>query len=256
MRGATMSISTHHLTPAPIIEMSDLAGDVPTRSRYRTLASRGIVSAGWQVPERTGHGLSGSRKYHSVLSTLAVKALNAGDESGAAYLGAEALKVEERFGAAVVQFLRDRPAVDLPSAAFYKRLVQATDDAIGKWPKRIDFFYGAGVILAIDDEDVRIDVINKKGETVELALPAELARIQGLDVGGNVWVLRNFMGRRATVEVLRAVDMDWEDEDLSSGRDYLERGAGAATLPAEAIAALARIPTGAIPVANVKRLAG
>ncbi|MEJ7786274.1 MAG: hypothetical protein WKF96_15830 [Solirubrobacteraceae bacterium] len=187
---------------------------------------------------------------------MAVKALNAGDESGAAYLGAEALKVEERFGAAVVQFLRDRPAVDLPSAAFYKRLVQATDDAIGKWPKRIDFFYGAGVILAIDDEDVRIDVINKKGETVELALPAELARIQGLDVGGNVWVLRNFMGRRATVEVLRAVDMDWEDEDLSSGRDYLERGAGAATLPAEAIAALARIPTGAIPVANVKRLAG
>jgi len=64
------------------------------------------------------------------------------------------------------------------------------------------------------------------------------------------------MGRRATVEVLRAVDMDWEDEDLSSGRDYLERGAGAATLPPEAIAALACIPKGAIPVANVKRLAG
>lgn len=248
-----MSIATHRLTPAPIIEMSDLAGDVPTRSRYRTLASRGIVSTGWQIPKRTGHGLSGSRKYHSVLSTLAVKALNAGDESGAAYLGAEALKVEERFGDEVVQFLRERPAVDLPSAAFYKRLVQATDDAIGKWPKRIDFFYGAGVILAIDDEDVRIDVFNKKGEEVELALPAELARLQGLEVGGKVWVLRNFMGRRATVEVLRAVDMD---EDLSSGRDYLERGAGAATLPAEAIAALARIPKGAIPVANVKRLAG
>jgi len=250
-----MSIATHHLTPAPIIEMSDLEGDVPTRSKYRTLASRGIISAGWQVPTRTGHGLSGSRKYHSVLSTLAVKALNAGDESGATYLGAEAQKVEERFGDEVVQFLRDRPAADLPSAAFYQRLVQATDDAIGHWPKRVEFFYGAGVILSIDDEDVRIDVINNKGEEVEVALPAELARIQRLDVGGKVWVLRNFMGRRATVEVLRAVDMDWE-EDLSSGRNYLERGAGAATLPAEAIAALARIPKGAIPVANVKRLAG
>ena len=251
-----MSIETHHLTPAPIIEMSDLEGDVPTRSRYRTLSARGIVSAGWQVPMRSGHGLSGSRKYLSVLSALAVKALNAGDESGAAYLGAEAQKVEERFGDEVVPFLRDRPAADLPSAEFFKRLVQATDDAIGKWPKRIDFFYGAGVILAIDDEDVRIDVINKMGDEVEVALPAELARIQGLDVGGKVWVLRNLIGRRATVEVLHAVDMDSEDEDLSSGRDYLERGAGAATLPAEAIAALTRIPKGAIPIANVKRLAG
>ncbi|MGH8827213.1 MAG: hypothetical protein ACRDVZ_06325, partial [Jiangellaceae bacterium] len=208
-----MNTAAQHLTPEPIVEMSDLEGDVPTRSKYRTLASKGIVSAGWRVPTRTSRGLGGSRKYHSVLSTLAVKALIAGDESGAAYLGAEAKKVEERFGNEVVKFLRDRPPADLPHAVFYRRLVEATNNAIEKWPNRIDFFYGAGEVLAIDNEDVRIDIVNKKGIEVEVALPAELARIQGLDVGGKVWVLRKFTGRRAIVEVLRAVDMDWEDED-------------------------------------------
>jgi len=251
-----MSTKTHHLTPAPIVEKSDLEGDVPTRSKYRTLASKGIISAGWQVPMHTGHGLSGSRKYHSVLSTLAVKALSAGDESSASYLGAEARRLEELFGDEVVQFLLHRPAADLPDAAFYKRLVQATDEAIGRWPNRVDFYYGSGVILAINEDDVRIDVVNKQGEQVELALPADLARIQGLDVGGKVWVLRSLTGRRATVEMIDAVDMDWADENHPAGRDYLERGAGAKTLPAEALAVLAGIPKGAIPVANVKRLAG
>ncbi|WP_182375980.1 hypothetical protein [Nocardioides sp. WS12] len=251
-----MSTKTHHLTPAPIVEKSDLEGDVPTRSRYRTLVSKGIVSAGWQVPLRTGRGLSGSRKFHSVLSTLAVKALSAGDESSASYLGAEARRLEELFGDEVVQFLVDRPAADLPHAAFYRRLVQATDDAIDRWPNRVDFYYGAGVILAITEDDVRIDVTNKKGEEVELALPADLARIQGLDVGGKVWVLRSLTGRRATVEMIDAVDMDWVDATSPSGSDYLERGAGGTSLPADALAALARIPKGAIPVAKIKRLAG
>jgi hypothetical protein len=257
-----MSPNQRRLTLEPIIEMADLAGDVPTRSRYRTLTSKGIVSKGWRVPRRADHGLEGSGKFHSVLTALAVKALNSGDEVGASYLGAQAKRVEDAFGEEVVDFLKDRTVAELPAAAFYARLLRATDDAIGGWSRCVDFVYGTGVVLAVDEEDLRLDVVTNNGEAIEIALPPQLADLQGLTAGANVWVWRALIGRRANVELLKAVEMHdlvemhEEREDLSAGGRYLQQGAGAATLPAEAMAALTLIPQGALPVSKVKRLAG
>lgn len=78
--------------------------------------------------------------------------------------------------------------------------------ALRQWPRRTDFLYGEGVVRAIDSHDVHLDVLNLGGKTVEVDLPKALADHQDLKVGSEVMVWCHLTGRRATLELLPAVE--------------------------------------------------
>ena len=250
-----MTATRHRSFPIPVVELDEIKGASGSalrmsRSRYRTLTEKGIVSPGFRVPVKTSTGLSGSRKYHSVLAMLALKAQLAGDDEGAAYLGGQARKVEGRFKASIAGYLRDHAATDLAQADFFHDLLAATQGALDGWGRLREVVFADGEVSEIDDNDVRIEGTTSAGELIEVLLPAALAQSQQIDVGHAVWVFRILAGTSAIVEI-----MPTESTEDDEGRRYLEEGAGAPISEAEA-AYFRNLPKGTLPVAKVARIAG
>ncbi|MFS3130225.1 hypothetical protein ACLM5J_17620 [Nocardioides sp. Bht2] len=250
-----MTVIRHRSFPTPVVELDAIKGASGSalrmsRSRYRTLTERGIVSPGFRVPVRTRAGFSGSRKYHSVLAILALKAQLAGDDEGAEYLGGQARDLESRFEASIAGYLIDHAATDLAHADFFKDLLAATEGALDGWARFREVIFADGEVVEIDDNDVRIIGTTSAGEPIEVLLPATLAHAQQIDVGDAVWVFRILAGTSAIVEI-----MPTESAEGSGGRRYLEEGAGAPISKAEA-EYFQNLPKGTLPAVRVARIAG
>lgn len=248
-----------HSIPTPVVDSGKIqaasnSAQTLSRARYRALISKGIVSPGFTVAIRGATRLRGSRKYHSVLAMLAIKAELAGDDEGASYLGGAATKIEERFKERIADYLRSHPIAALPAADFFEDLSEATSDALARWRRLRDVVFADGEVSGIDNDDVRIAGTTSAGQSVEVLLPAVLATSQEIGIGDSVWVFRTLAGATAVIEIVPAVQYE-DDHDDDGGRYYLEQGAGAPITPEEA-AYFQGLAKDSLPVAKVVRPAG
>ena len=202
--------------PLPVVEWKALAQSSEplkeaSRSRYRTLLKHGIASRGVTTAVRGDTRLAGRRTFHSVLAALAVRAEQAGDTTGAAYLSKEATLLEERYADGLSEFLLNETPDNLPNAEFYWRLLRDTSRALDGWTSVARLVFASGRLTSSDAESAHIEGTTMSGNPVELLLPRFLTDEQGLSQGDAVWVFRRLVGHAAVVDVIPAIAVDETD---------------------------------------------
>lgn len=209
-------MATVKTLPLPVVEWTTVVRSAEplkkaSRSRYRTLLKHGIASEGVTAALRGSTRLAGRRTFHSVLAALAVRAQQAGDAPGAAYLSKAATQLERRYAAELSEFLlRDTPE-NLPTADFYWPLMRDTDTALEGWESQTALVFATGRLAKTDGDSAHIEAITSTGEEVELLLPRLLTDEQGINNGDSVWVFRRLVGHAAVVDVLPAVAVTQTD---------------------------------------------
>lgn len=191
--------------PIPVVSWYEVTSSAdpaasPTRSRYRTLKSRGSSSQGVHVRKAVAGRATGSDTYHSVLTLLAQHALRDGHTEAATQLVKCADQIEANYSSEIVKFLAAHPVSDLPRASFYTRLLHDTSDAIQHVGWDADFVLRA-TIESFDGAYVSLREIHR-GLTDVLRLNRRLADTWHLAVGDAVAVFQHLANTSAIIELL------------------------------------------------------
>ena len=125
-------------TPTPFVPWPVLSSFYsplknPSRGQYRQALRFVDGPTGVTVRLHRKGRFAGQRRFHSVLTVLAIRAKESGDAEGAELLHEAAARVEQAYSTPLAHFLQSSSEEDLPASDFYDELVTATRDAIDSW---------------------------------------------------------------------------------------------------------------------------
>jgi hypothetical protein len=249
----------------------------PTRGRLRELRKQGRLTDGITVTRRGGRGFQGRANYYSVLSALAERCRQDGNEVDATALARSASELEARFRDRLQAFFATRALADLGDASFSEELAIATAKGLGGWRHMDHVLLASAVVASMDGDIVRLRGASPKGLPVDVDLPRPLVERHSLTPGDLAWVFSRVVGDAALVEIIPALrvpignreamraptapgvqfDIFWHGQPLAAGDDGLtddERAAyakryrdtGAASLTDQQTAAI-KAAAGEIP---------
>jgi hypothetical protein len=212
----------HVVLPVPIVDWTAVVkaenpGKEPTRGRLRELRKKGHLTDGITVTRRGDRGLQGRANYYSVLSALAARSRQEGNDEDAAELERSASELETRFREKLQQFLSAHDLEDLPEADFCEELAAATAKRLAGWRRLHQALLAAAVVIGTDGNTAHLHGTSPRGEPVEVDLPQLLLDRQSLTAGDTVWVLSRVVGDAALVELLPAIRVqlrDWKREHV------------------------------------------
>lgn len=262
------------IVPWPLVEWpavvraADPARE-PTRGRLRELRKQGRLTDGITVTRHGDRGLQGRANYYSVLSALAERCRQDGNEADAAALARSASELEARFRDRLKAFLATCVLADLADASFSEELAIATAKGLAGWRHMHRVLLASAVVTSMDGDIVHLRGASPRGLPVDVDLPRPLVERQSLTTGDLAWVFSRVMGDAALVEIIPALrvpigsreairtptapdiqfDIFWHGEPRAVGDDGLTdderaayakryRDAGAASLTDQQMAAI------------------
>jgi hypothetical protein len=212
----------HVVLPVPVVDWTTVVkagnpGKEPTRGRLRELRRKRHLTDGITVTRRGDRSLQGRANYYSVLSALAARSRQEGNDEDAAELERSASELETRFRERLQQFLCAHDLEDLPEADFCEELAAATAKRLAGWRRLHQALLAAAVVVGTDGNIAHLHGTSPRGEPVEVDLPQLLLERQSLTVGDTVWVLSRVVGDAVLVELLPAIRVqlpNWKRERI------------------------------------------
>jgi hypothetical protein len=187
----------------------------PTRGRLRELCKKYRLSAGFTVFRRGEHGLEGRSTYYSLLSVLAGRSRQEGQDEEGSELEQAAIGMVEQFSVPLAEFLSQHSLKQLPQADFFYDLTAATAQRLAEHGRPLRSLVAAARVDEIADDVAHLEGTSPRGGPVAVDLPSALLERQGVVPGDLVWVFSRVVGDAALVEVLQAiqapvrVDVNW-----------------------------------------------
>lgn len=209
------------VVPMPVVEWKTVVqADNPAREatlgRLREMRKKKLVADGVTVSRRGGRRLQGRSTYYSVLTVLAARCRRGRREHDAAVLADAAAGLESQFAERLKQFLTHHTLQALPEAAFFDEMTKATAERLAGWARLPEELLAAAKINDIDAHTAHLEGTTPQGEPVSVDLPRALLERQALTTGDLVWVSTRLLEAGALVEVLPAVRVWLEMEDLKA----------------------------------------
>jgi hypothetical protein len=212
----------HVVLPLPVIDWTAVvkAGDPmrePTRGRLRELRKKRQVSAGVTVWHRDRRGLHGRSTYYSVLSALAARSRQEGQDEDAEGLERAAAQLESQFSKRLELFLSHHSLAQLPQAEFFSELTAATAERLAQWSGLVQALLAAARVHEVEGNVAHLEGSSPRGGPVTVDLPRALLERQCLKSGDLVWVFSRVVGDAALVELLPAIRIEMHPSDSGHG---------------------------------------
>jgi hypothetical protein len=167
----------HVVLPLPVIDWTAVLKAnnpmrAPTRGRLRELRKKDQMSAGVTVWHRGRHGLHGRSTYYSVLSAIAARSRQEGEDEEAEVLEQAASALESQFSARLELFLSHRDLAQLPQAEFFGELTAATAERLASWSRLPQALLAAARVHEVEGNIAHLEGSSPRGGRVPTSLMA------------------------------------------------------------------------------------